>query len=448
MFPPPKAEDYKIDPSWKIQPGAWISRVPNKEVVGNVDRYHQNVIYWEVLKGNEIARENNELLRRIVAQLEETGAGPKQHDLHDNAANKVAADKIQEDLSRDQDHPNQSGQQAPMFISERRAGTQAKIVTLPAKINDTVHPATIEVPGASTPNLAVPKLATDSQAFVQKFSNSHINQDIYRLKKEDSPKKHWRKRNSPKGQPGRKAPPPPKPRETRFNAQSRSATAGPSASLSPSPSQARLRMPPPSAPQDDGALAPFKRRFQSSPSPASQAPSVPGPSKEGGQQRDAADPWAGLGEFFDAHQSITSSGSPGAAKALDGNTSSKLAQTPASGEGVVAAASRAASWVPPHLRGVTMPKPDGTASSFFRSWESHANQSVAGAEGEKKEEAIKGQSVAAGGPKAASAGASTARGTTKVVPPTIKEPYTLQDIYREGVYDPQREEEKKSWQFW
>ncbi|KAL8634529.1 MAG: hypothetical protein Q9228_007876, partial [Teloschistes exilis] len=288
MFPPPKAENYKIDPGWKIQPGAWISHVPNKEAVGNVDRYHQHVLYWEVLKGNEIGRQNNELLRRLVAQMDETREGTIQRtdaSLQDNAASKNAADKGQ-DLSRAHDHNSQPGQQAPMLFSEPRAGTQANIDELKAKIHNTIHPASTEVPGASTPNLLVTKLATDSQAFVQKFSERHIPGATYRLKKADSLNKHWRK-NSPKGQSGQKAPLA-KPRETNFNAQPRSATAGQSASPSPLPSQATLRMPPPSAPQDDGALAPFKRRFQSSPSQASQAPSVPGPSKEGGQQPDAA----------------------------------------------------------------------------------------------------------------------------------------------------------------
>lgn len=139
-------------------------------------------------------------------------------------------------------------------------------------------------------------------------------------------------------------------------------------------------------------MAPFRRRFQAAPQ-GSQASSeasfksaaealeeeegtTPGPVSKGEgsgpTQMEAApnDPYAGIGDFFDARPSITTTQATLAAGSDPGkdgyaSTASKLAKTKKGGEGAAAAGQPAAQWVPPHLRGVVTPKPGGKASSFL-----------------------------------------------------------------------------------
>ncbi|KAI4197322.1 MAG: hypothetical protein LQ350_005991 [Teloschistes chrysophthalmus] len=210
-----------------------------------------------------------------------------------------------------------------------------------------------------------------------------------------------------------------------------------------------------SAPSENTQMAPYKHRFQPAVS-GSQASSeasfhdapefldsgengtTPDPVStgegSGPTQLEAApfDPYALLGEAFDAPPSITSPETPaaGAGPANDGQASSasKLAKT--GGEGAAAAGAPGALWVPPHLRGVVIPTP-GAAVAAAAAAPAPAPAPAPAAEEEKAKKAIDWRDVVDI--------RLVANSHHDIEVPEVTRDVTLQDVYRAGLHDDNRE---------
>ncbi|KAL8636889.1 MAG: hypothetical protein Q9228_005775 [Teloschistes exilis] len=387
----PVPEDFKIDPGWRIKPGDYIHHVPDKKMIGKSEGEQEG----------------------MKAQTEH----PMDTDAEDDAAT-FDADKIRKGA---QDNPMGN-------LNNKITPNTEQII---AAIKKTIQDTMTKVGSASVFNLA-----TKVDDLLQTIPSDRATRE--------SAKKHSSKKASPKGHSYPKTP-----RTTsckiKSYSQPRSATAKSSAPSPPAASSASPLKPTKadgmSAPWENAPMAPFRRRFQAAPQ-GSQASSeasfksaaealeeeegtTPGPVSKGEgsgpTQMEAApnDPYAGIGDFFDARPSISNTQATlaaGSDPGKDGYASAASKMAKKRGEGAAAAGQPAAQWVPPHLRGVVTPKPG---------------------EGAKKEPKKGDWSVAKKGQAVAS--------SHKIFEvPEIEEPVTLLDFFRRGLHADNSEAKKKT----
>ncbi|KAL8766583.1 MAG: hypothetical protein Q9194_006225 [Teloschistes cf. exilis] len=391
MLDLPVPEDFKIDPGWRIKPGDYIHHVPDKKMIGKSEGEQEGT----------------------KAQTEH----PMDTDAEDDAAT-FDADKIRKGA---QDNPMGN-------LNNKITPNTEQII---AAIKKTIQDTMTKVGSASVFNLA-----TKVDDLLQTIPSDRATRE--------SAKKHSSKKASPKGHSYPKTP-----RTTsckiKSYSQPRSATAKSSAPSPPAASSASPLKPTKadgmSAPWENAPMAPFRRRFQAAPQ-GSQASSeasfksaaealeeeegtTPGPVSKGEgsgpTQMEAApnDPYAGIGDFFDARPSISNTQATlaaGSDPGKDGYASAASKMAKKRGEGAAAAGQPAAQWVPPHLRGVVTPKPG---------------------EGAKKEPKKGDWSVAKKGQAVAS--------SHKIFEvPEIEEPVTLLDFFRRGLHADNSEAKKKT----
>ncbi|KAL9580447.1 MAG: hypothetical protein Q9203_006297 [Teloschistes exilis] len=441
MLDLPVPEDFKIDPGWRIKPGDYIHHVPDKKMIGKVNKYNSitqhvllsnnnellTTIHGLLMNHSEIQAKHDAYFQRILAQSEGEQEGTKaqtEHPMDTDAEDDAAtfdADKIRKGA---QDNPSTVGN-----LNNKITPNTEQII---AAIKKTIQDTMTKVGSASVFNLA-----TKVDDLLQTIPSDRATRE--------SAKKHSSKKASPKGHSYPKTP-----RTTsckiKSYSQPRSATAKSSAPSPPAASSASPLKPTKadgmSAPWENAPMAPFRRRFQAAPQ-GSQASSeasfksaaealeeeegtTPGPVSKGEgsgpTQMEAApnDPYAGIGDFFDARPSISNTQATlaaGSDPGKDGYASAASKMAKKRGEGAAAAGQPAAQWVPPHLRGVVTPKP--------------------GAEGAKKEPKKGDWSVAKKGQAVAS--------SHKIFEvPEIEEPVTLLDFFRRGLHADNSEAKKKT----
>ncbi|KAL9577844.1 MAG: hypothetical protein Q9212_006104 [Teloschistes hypoglaucus] len=486
MLELPNPKDYKIDPGWGIKPGQYIHHVPDKKRIGKVKEYHNATSFVFLANSNELltvmhgllvnqskilARQDeslatiNEDLQRVTAIVEGWTKAHTEHptDAEDYAPNVANRDKIRKGA---QNNPNQANEQVNMFSTEPKEGI---VVTIKTESTPSIQKST---PPYSTiqPTQSTESKVCDSAVSILTPKIKDLLQTIASGRAEDKSKNASTIKHPTKSLPNKHSRHKTlrtQPCKLKSYTQPHSATAKSSASsrtppVSP-PNSALRTSSNSSIPSKKAAMsapvnepmAPFKRRFIAA-VPGSQASSEasfksapeflagengttsdPVSTGEGsgptqpvaGQQPVAADPYAGIGEFFENRPSIASPAALPRANDGQGSSANKLAKK--GGESVVAAGLPVAKWVPPRLRGVLMPAPRVAAPT----------PAPAPAPAAKKEakKAVDWRDVVDE--------RIVANSHTNVEVPEVKERHMLHDVYRTGLHD-DNSEAKKDIKWW